>query len=54
MYVSFTLDRTIGGVCIIASEKGGVNIEEVHPSKIRAFMVPLKPEIDEKVVEEVA
>lgn len=35
MYLSITLDRTKGGLQIIASEKGGVNIEEGDPAFIK-------------------
>ena len=46
MYISYSLDRTRGGLAIIVSEKGGVNIEEVDEKKIKTFLVPLTKELD--------
>ena len=53
MYLSYSLDRTRGGLTIIVSEKGGVNIEEVDDKKIRSFLVPLSKEIDQNVLLEI-
>ncbi|KAM3143685.1 hypothetical protein pb186bvf_004181 [Paramecium bursaria] len=47
MYLSVALDRERGGLTIIASEKGGVNIEESDPTHIKSYPMELPTNVDE-------
>ena len=47
MYLSVALDRERGGLTIIASEKGGVNIEESDPTHIKSYPMELPTTVDE-------
>lgn len=45
-YVAILLDRQMGGITLVASSQGGVNIEEVaekNPSAIKKFLLPTDP-----------
>jgi len=54
LYLSLTLDRSRGMMAIITSEKGGVNIEDVDPSKMHKFFFELGDEIPQDILEEIA
>ena len=47
MYLSIILDRTLGGLQIVASEKGGINIEDGDPSQIKNFALELPASVDD-------
>lgn len=47
MYYSVTLDRTKGGLAIIASEKGGIHIEESDPNYIKTFSIDFPNTVEE-------
>ena len=46
-YVAVLLDRQMGGIVLVASDQGGVNIEEVAkktPDAIKKFLLPVNPQ----------
>lgn len=54
LYLSFLLDRTSGSMAIIASPKGGMNIEEVEHSKVHKFFFPPTDTIPGEIVDNIA
>lgn len=48
------MDRESGQYAIVASEKGGGNIEEVEPSKIHKFFFPPTTNIPPEILNQVA
>lgn len=46
MYISLMLDRTKGGLQVIASEKGGIHIEESDPNYIKSVSIDFPESID--------
>lgn len=53
LYLSLTLDRSKGTMAIITSEKGGVNIEDVEPSKMHKFFFELGEDVPSEVLAEI-
>lgn len=57
-YVAILLDRTAGGPVVVASSRGGMNIEEVaekSPEDIHKFVIPVEnPTMDKSLALEIA
>ena len=54
LYLSFLLDRTSGSMAIIASPKGGMNIEEVDHQKVHKFFFPPAENIPSDILDQIA
>lgn len=47
LYLSILLDRNSGGLGIVASEKGGIHIEESDPNYIKKFSIEMPQTVDD-------
>lgn len=47
LYLSILLDRNSGGLGIVASEKGGIHIEESDPNYIKKFSIEMPNTVDD-------
>lgn len=47
LYLSIMLDRTSGGLGIVASEKGGIHIEESDPNYIKKFSIEMPNAVED-------
>ncbi|CAD8138660.1 unnamed protein product [Paramecium pentaurelia] len=57
LYLSILLDRNTGGLGIVASEKGGIHIEESDPNYIKKFSIEMPntiEDIDSSIYESVS
>lgn len=54
LYLSFLLDRTSGSMAIIASPRGGMNIEEVDSNKVHKFFFPPSKTIPTEILDKIA
>lgn len=57
LYLSILLDRNSGGLGIVASEKGGIHIEESDPNYIKKFSIEMPhtvDDIDNKIYDDVS
>ena len=51
LYLSFLLDRGSGSIAVVASPKGGMNIEEVEKSKVFKFFFEPSKTVPSKILD---
>lgn len=54
LYLSFLLDRSSGSIAVVASPRGGMNIEEVEKSKVHKFFFEPGNTVPSKVLDQIA
>ena len=54
LYLSFLLDRGSGSIAVVASPKGGMNIEEVEKNKVFKFFFDPGNNVPSRVLDEIA
>ena len=54
LYLSFLLDRNSGSMAVVASPKGGMNIEEVEKNKVHKFFFEPGNTVPSKILDEIA
>lgn len=47
LYLSIMLDRSSGELGIVASEKGGIHIEESDPNYIKSFSIEMPNNVED-------